>query len=179
MDGGELVGGKLMGAFWGLRWLGLLYTGLLVLGLAAGAIHPLGGIYSALLTAASLGFVAALGIMMSLRSRSSLAAMASTLLVLLAMNMLPLCCGALSAPSAPLPFVFVSPLVLGLGLAAVHGTNFLAGVDPTAMVVIMLFSLVFHAASTPALLGSCLARFEIEADRPLRDNPRKRRIRRA
>jgi ABC-type transport system involved in multi-copper enzyme maturation permease subunit len=179
MDGGELVGGKLMGALWGLRWLGLLYAGFLVLGLTAGAIHPLGGIYSALLTAASLGFVAALGIMMSLRSRSSLGALASTLLVLLAMNLLPLCCGALSSPAAPLPFVFVSPLVLGLGLAAVRGRNFLAGVDPTAMVVIMLFSLVFHAASASALLVSCLSRFEIDADRPRRDHPWNRRVRRA
>src|SRR5262249_51167505 len=75
MDGGEIVIGKLIGAFWGLRWLGLLYAGFLALGLAAGAIHPLAGVYSALLTATFLGCVAALGILFSLRWGSSLAAL--------------------------------------------------------------------------------------------------------
>jgi hypothetical protein len=186
MDGGELVGGKLLGAFWGLRWLVLLYVGFLALGLAAGAIHPLAGTYSAFLTAASLGFVAALGITTSLRLGSSVAAVAATLLALLAWNILPLCCGVLSIPAAPLPWVFVSPLVLGLGLASyddldrfIHGRNTLVRIPPTVMVFTLLFSLVLHAASASALLVSCLSRFEIDADRPRRDHLWKRRVRRA
>jgi hypothetical protein len=185
MDGPEIVGGKLLGAVWGLRWLGLLFAAFLALGLAAGAIHPLGGIYSALLTAAVLGFVASVGITASLRSRSSVAAMAATLLVLLAWNLLPACCGVLSLPAAPLTFVFVPPLVLDLGLVTfddldrfMQGKRFL-GIYPTEIAVILLFSLVFHAVSALALIGSCLARFDLDAGRPIRDNPRNRRGRRA
>jgi hypothetical protein len=177
MDGGEILGGKLIGAFWGMRWLGLLYAGFLALGLAAGAIHPLAGAYSALLTASFLGFVAALGITASLRSRSSVAALAATMLALLALNALPICCGSLSDP---LWYMFVSPLVLGLGLASyddvdrfVHGGRPL-GFPPAEIAVGLLFSLVFHGASALALLSSCLARFDREAGRPIRDNPLKR-----
>jgi hypothetical protein len=168
-----------------LRWLGLLYAGFLALGLAAGAIHPLAGVYSALLTAAFLGFVADLGILFSLRSRSSLAALTATLVVLLGLNVLPMCCAVLSSPAAPLPFVFVSPLNLGLGLASyddVHsfviGRRDRVGIHPVEIAVILFFSLAFHAASALFLLGDCLSRFEIDAERPRRDNPRKRRVRR-
>jgi hypothetical protein len=81
--------------------------------------------------------------------------------------------------------VFVTPLNLGLGLASyddvnsfVNGRHGRVGMHPVEIAVILLFSLAFHAPSALFLLGNCLSRFEIEAGRPHRDNPRKRPSRR-
>jgi ABC-type transport system involved in multi-copper enzyme maturation permease subunit len=184
MHGAEIVIGKLIGAFWGLRWLGLLYVGFLALGLAASAIHPLAGVFSALLTAAFFGFVAVLGIVMSLRARSSLAALAATLLVLFALNLLPMGCAVLIGPSTPLPFLFISPLVLVVGLASYEEVDqFFHGQAPPegnlTTAVILFPSLVLHAVSALVLLRECLLGFEIDADRPRRNHASKRRVRRA
>src|SRR5207248_11560034 len=135
-----------LGAFWALRWLGLLPVGYLVLGLAAGAIHPLAGLFSALMMVAFFGFVAALAITISMRSRSSVRALAATLITLLAWNTVPTFCGSLFYP---LTVLFVSPFVLGLVLASyddvdrfLHGRSFLGSSIEIASVLV--FSLAFH-----------------------------------
>ena len=61
LDATEILSGKILGTFWGMRWLGLIYLAFVALGLAAGAVHPLAGVLVLLELSIFLPFVAALG----------------------------------------------------------------------------------------------------------------------
>ena len=79
MDGPEILRAKRLGAFLRPRALILTLLGLWTLGVAAGAIHPLSLAALAAELAAVGGFAAALGTYLSLRSRTTGRALASTL----------------------------------------------------------------------------------------------------
>ena len=44
LDATEILSGKILGTFWGMRWMGLIYLAFVALGLAAGAVHPSAGV---------------------------------------------------------------------------------------------------------------------------------------
>ena len=99
LTGREILLGKLIGAVWAVRWLLVTNLALAVLGMAAGAVHPLGLLAIAIETAAFIGFAAALGISFSLRSRTTIGAMGSTVALLIFLNGGYLICGS------PLAFI--------------------------------------------------------------------------
>jgi hypothetical protein len=102
--------------------------------------------------------------------------MAATMLMLLAWNFLPLCC---VSPSNPFLLLFVSPIVLGLGLASYDDLDrFLRGSTPFGpsdqILAILGYGLCFHLLAGLALWGFCVSHFEAAVDRPRRVNPMKR-----
>ncbi len=74
LDAQEIVGQKIIGAFWRLRYPGIAYFFLLAVGVASGAIHPLGAILNLVQLTAFVGFAACLAMYISLHSSSSIRA---------------------------------------------------------------------------------------------------------
>ncbi len=170
----EIVGQKMIGACWRLLWLGLIYLVLLTVGVAAGAIHPLGGFLSVVQIVVFLGFVAGLGTWMSLRSKSSVHALGWTFFVLFVINGGYLL-GCVLVPNTPeLIFFLVTPLLHGLSLATYPEVNwFLKGGrgfgNPADDASLIMGNLLFYGVSMVVLCYKCVGAFEQAAGRPCRD----------
>jgi ABC-type transport system involved in multi-copper enzyme maturation permease subunit len=116
LSGLEIVRGKMIGAFWGLRWVGLILLGLWLIGLAAGSIHPFGFAAVVIETAIFLWFVTALGTCISVRARSSARAMTATMAILFILNGgYTMCCVPLRL-NTPFVAVGVTPFILTVSL---------------------------------------------------------------
>jgi ABC-type transport system involved in multi-copper enzyme maturation permease subunit len=171
LDATEVLSGKMLGTFWGLRWLGWIYLAFVALGLAAGAIHPSAGVFVLLELPIFLAFAAVLGTAFSLSSKSSVFALGGTMLTLLVINGGYLMCCLVVAHN-PGIFFAMTPLIQGLTLATYGEVERqLNGDTATEIGFVILLSLLCYVPAVFALLGFCKARFEIVADRPRRDNP--------
>jgi len=169
----EIVGQKMIGACWRLHWLGLIYLLLLALGVAAGAIHPLGGILGLVQITIFLGFVVGLGTYLSLRCKSSVYALGWTFFALFLINggYLVGCC--LLDPIG-LAFFPVTPLLHVLSLATYPevdwflkgGTGFGNRADAAWGIAL---NVLFYGVSSVVLCYSCVRDFEKAAGRPRRD----------
>jgi ABC-type transport system involved in multi-copper enzyme maturation permease subunit len=171
LDATEILSGKILGTFWGMRWLGLLYLAFVVLALAAGAVHPLAGVLVVVEVLIYLAFAAALGTAFSLSSKSSVFALGGTILTLLVMNGgYMMCCVFLTI--GPAVVFAVTPVIQGLSLATYREVEqkFNAGTG-TEIASTIILSVLFYGAAVFALLGFCKIKFDIAADRPKRDNP--------
>ena len=172
LDADEILAGKLLGAFSGIRWLGLVYATYLFLGLSLGAIHPLAALFSVALLTVMLASVAELGLLISMMSRSSTRALAATILTLLALNTLPIFCGS-GGPSLPITLATMSPLLLGLSLASYEDIDQMAhsmGEWNVSILTLLVIGLVMDCAATFVLWKSCVDLFDVAVDRP-RGNP--------
>jgi ABC-type transport system involved in multi-copper enzyme maturation permease subunit len=176
LSGAEIVGQKLLGAFWRTRWIGLLFFILMGLGVTAGAIHPLAGAVSAIQTGLFLFFVAGLGTRLSFASKSSLHALAWTTVLLFLTNGGYLFCCAFLGPSSAIAACVVAPLVLTICLATYREVEWLFGA-PTGLLsigfgsrqdvaVIIVLNLDLCGSVAIALLVVCLRGFEKSVDRP-------------
>ncbi len=170
----EIVGQKMIGACWRLHWLGLTYLVLLALGVAAGAIHPLGGILSVVQFVVFLGFVAGLGTYFSLRSRSSVHALGWTFFVLFVINGGYLLGCVLVRNETSLVFFLATPLLHGLSFATYPEVNwFLKGGtgigNPTEVAWLIVVNVLFYGVSAVVLCYKCVGAFEKDAGRPARD----------
>ena len=86
LTGFEIIRGKVIGAFWSVRALLALWLALVILGLFVGAVHPLGALAVTLATATYLAFGCVLGMVYSLRARTSSRAVVSTLFTLIILS---------------------------------------------------------------------------------------------
>jgi ABC-type transport system involved in multi-copper enzyme maturation permease subunit len=86
LSGFEIMRGKVIGAFWSVRWLVVIWLALVLMGLIVGAVHPLGVLGVTLATATYLAFGCVLGMAYSLRARSSSRALVATLITLIILN---------------------------------------------------------------------------------------------
>ena len=86
LDGGEILGAKMIGAVWKARGGILLLVVLWSAGLLAGSLHPLGVAAALLLLIASVWFMAALGTYTSLLSRETSHATARTMMTLIVLT---------------------------------------------------------------------------------------------
>jgi ABC-type transport system involved in multi-copper enzyme maturation permease subunit len=111
LEGWEIIRAKLFGAVWGTRGLGLILLGLWGVGLACGAIHPFGLVALQVVTAVFLWFVTALGVYLSLRSKTSARAMTATVALLLLLNGGYLLCCIPLQPDTSLVLAGVTPYV--------------------------------------------------------------------
>ncbi len=170
----EIVGQKMIGACWQLHWVGLVYVVLLTLGVAAGAIHPLGGILSVVQIVVFLGFVAGLGTYLSLRFKSSVHALGWTFFVLFVINGGYLLGCVLVPNTTSLTFFLVTPLLHGLSLATYPEVDWLLKGgrgfgNPAEDASLIVSNLLFYGVSTVVLCYKCVGAFEQAAGRPRRD----------
>ncbi|MBX6314560.1 MAG: ABC transporter permease subunit [Isosphaeraceae bacterium] len=173
LTGTEILRAKMAGAVLRLRWLALVLAFLWGFGLLARSIHPLSILGAAVEMAVFLGFAAALGVFFSLRSTSTIRALAWTIgtLVLLNGGSL-LCC---------LPFTFRSDWAwLGISPRLVYETIVPWGQRlhaygyggppswPEAVITADLILLPAYTLAGLLLWLSSLARFDALLDRPRR-----------
>jgi hypothetical protein len=167
----DIVAGKMVGAIWSLRWMGAVWAVCLALGIAAGAIHPLGGICSILTLALFLIVVAALGTTMSLLSASSIRSVAVTVTAILAFNgNLLVCC--FGAPLEPM-LLGITPAIQWLCLSArnefrwsMSVQDLLLATEGEPVVATMLVAILFYGLAAVGLTAFSLTRFKVIADRP-------------
>jgi len=169
----EIVGQKMIGACWQLRWLGLFYLLLLALGVAAGAIHPLGGMLSLVQIIVFLGFAGGLGTYLSLRSTSSVHALGWTFFALFVINGGYLLGCVLFHNTTALVFFLVTPLLHVFSLATYPEVDwFLKGGsgfgNPTDDAWLIVVNVLFYGVSTVVLCYKCVRGFEKVAGRPQR-----------
>jgi len=177
LDSAEIVNGKILGGFWGMRWLGSIYLAFVALGLAAGAVHPLAGALVLFESSIFLAFFAALGTAFSLSSKSSVYALGGTLLTFLVINGgYMMCCAFVPFVTFnPTIFFAITPLIQGLSLATYGEVERqLKGDTSTQNGLAINLSLLCYGTAAFALLVFCRSRFDVVADRPRRDNPLKR-----
>jgi ABC-type transport system involved in multi-copper enzyme maturation permease subunit len=86
LTGFEIIRGKVIGACWSVRWLLAVWLALVILGLFVGAVHPLGALAVTLATATYLAFGCVLGMVYSLRARTSSRAVVWTLFTLVILS---------------------------------------------------------------------------------------------
>jgi len=172
LDATEILSGKILGTFWGMRWLGLIYLAFLVLGLAAGAVHPMAAVLVLLELSIYLTFFAALGTAFSLSSKSSVYALGGTFLTVLVLNGGYLMCCAFGWFGPTMAFA-ITPLIQGICLATYGEVEtWTSGASSLEGEGIIVLSLLFYGTGIFALLGLCKARFAVVADRPTRDHAR-------
>jgi hypothetical protein len=106
LDGRTILGAKMLGAAWKVRWGVLLLVVLWSVGLLAGALHPLGFVAALVLLGVATWFMVALGTFMSLVSRDSAQASNRTLIPVL------LASGSFLACALP---TRISTILLGMG----------------------------------------------------------------
>ena len=92
LTGEEIIRAKMIGAVWGTRWIGILLIAFWLIGLASGAVHPFGVVAVAVETAVFVWFVTALGVSISLTSKTSARAQTWTVGILLVTNGVYLLC---------------------------------------------------------------------------------------
>jgi ABC-type transport system involved in multi-copper enzyme maturation permease subunit len=179
MESQEVLTGKILGALWRIRGLALVLLLLWLLGLICGAVHPLGFLLAIVSTSIYLAFIAVLGTYLSLRSKSSVLAIATTIASLVFLNggylfcCLPLIIGPenlllragitpMMVTAAPFTFTdleeFLRPRNEDFGPRRIH------------LVLTVGLSLVAYGLSTYGLIHACLNRFGIVVDRPRRSD---------
>jgi ABC-type transport system involved in multi-copper enzyme maturation permease subunit len=175
LDRSEILGGKILGTFWGMRWLGLSYLAFVGLGLAAGAVHPLAGLLVLVELSIFVAFAAALGTAFSLSSKSSVYALGGTMLTLLVINGGYLMC-CVFVTISPAVFFAITPWIQGLSLATYGEVEQSMRAEYNGLGAgVIILSLLCYGIAILALLGFCKARFDVVADRPSRDNPLRRK----
>jgi ABC-type transport system involved in multi-copper enzyme maturation permease subunit len=123
ISGREIVAAKASGTLWNVRGLLVAFVALWAIGMGTGAVHPLGALAAAASLFVYARYAAAIGVLLSLLSKSSERAIGTAVLVVLIGNALAL--------------LFV-PLDLLGSLAGSWSTLYLAGVSP----LVEWFSLV-------------------------------------
>jgi ABC-type Na+ efflux pump permease subunit len=174
LESTEILRGKLLGAFWRVRGLLLGLAVVWLVGLVCGAVHPLGLLLTAAMTAIDLGFIAALGTFVSLWNKTSGRAIGLTigLLVLLNGGYLFCCVPFLYGPESMIMAAGVTPMVVTTALFSFQDLHrfmtFNGGEDQSLFIVTGIVSLGWYGIAGICLLKMCLERLETVANRPRR-----------
>lgn len=119
LEARAILGAKLVGAAWSCRHLAYATLALVAAGAAIGAVHPLGALVAAAQLAAFGLFLLAVGTLISIRSRTTSAALGAGIVVLVLLGLLtPMMVAALSDRPGPGPFVTSQPALVGMGLVS-------------------------------------------------------------
>jgi hypothetical protein len=184
LEARAILGAKMIGALWKVRW-GLVLLGFLwLVGLLAGAVHPLGFAAALVLLGVATWFVVALGTFMSLVSRDSAQASNRTLIPVLLLSgsfligYLPALNATILMGVASVPLVNwlsllsyrdVSAIVSGqrtLSVLAEVGVSKSEG--PLQLLATCTLEITGTAAAAVALTRAALSRFDRTVGRPER-----------
>ena len=173
LEPAEVVRAKVIGALVRRRGLLLLVLIPWLVGLAVGALHPVGLLLAVAGLAAFLWFASALGILFSLRSKSSRQALARTIGVLLVLNLVTLLPGVLWLGSIEIGILFGNTAVLlhFLPISTYHMDTIV--LYRTWRQLLLMPGLLLVSVSGYAALAWMLSRaatrgFDAAADRPRR-----------
>jgi ABC-type Na+ efflux pump permease subunit len=172
MDGEEILRAKMFGAVWGMRWCGLLLLVLWLVGLSSGAVHPAGFVAVAVETAVFVWFAAALGVSLSLSSRSSARAQTATMAILVTLNGLYLLCCIPLHPDSMIYMAGVTPLIEAISLLSYESISWLY-VNPdraqeTEALLTCLVGVLVYGAAAIVLTTHAIISFDAKVDRPRR-----------
>ena len=153
------------------RWFGLPLLVLWLLGLASGAVHPIGFVAIVVETAVFVWFVAALGVSLSLTSKSSGAAQTATMAILVTLNGLYLL-GCIPLHPAIFCMAGVTPFIEAISLLSYESIAWLY-YNPdhsqetealwTCLLGVLLYGVAALFLSTQAFVS-----FDAKVDRPRR-----------
>jgi ABC-type transport system involved in multi-copper enzyme maturation permease subunit len=180
----EIVRAKLLGALWATKYMAGIALGLMVLALLLGALHPVGFALGLILSTIYLTFSAALGLMYSLRSKSTARAATAAIATLVVCN------GAYMLTCIPFSFNSVipaagfSPLFVGGSLMSYDDLGELArvswgsGPNQRDFLLAGVLSAAIYGAAAVALIWYVVVEFDDLIDRPSTSGVRRRRRRR-
>jgi ABC-type Na+ efflux pump permease subunit len=177
LTGIEIIRAKMIGAAWSLRGLGALLLLLWTIGLLSGSIHPFGFLSVLIETAAFSWYAIALGTYISLRSKNSMRAQASTIAILLLTNGGYLLCCVPFRPDTPFIALGCTPFIEAVSLLSFDDVRNL--IDWTApqfrramyreaseIVAACIFGLAGYGAAAWMLTLAALDGFDKAVDRP-------------
>jgi ABC-type transport system involved in multi-copper enzyme maturation permease subunit len=172
LDGEEILRAKMFGAIWGTRWLGFPLLALWILGLASGAVHPIGFVAAAVETAVFLWFVTALGVSLSLTSKSSARAQTATIAILATLNGLYLLCCVPLHPDTMFSLAGVTPMIEWISLLSYESISWFYDKPNTAQeteaVLTCIIGVVLYAAAALFISTHAIVSFDTKVDRPRR-----------
>ncbi len=172
LEGGEILGAKMLGPIWGLRGVVYLLALLWALGLAVGAVSPLGVLACAVEFAVFSWFLVALGTTFSLHSRTTTRSLAATMGTLIFLNGGYLFCCAPLGSLGRWTTVGVTPVLIGVSLMG-YGELASARGDRESIGGVLL-GVTFYGVAASALTRRAKRAFDDVAGRPnrlLRGNP--------
>jgi ABC-type transport system involved in multi-copper enzyme maturation permease subunit len=172
LEGDEILRAKMFGAVWGTRWLGVPLFLLWLLGLASGAVHPLGFLAIAVETAVFIWFVSALGVFLSLTSKSSARAQTATMAILVTVNGFYLFCCLPLHPESRFCLAGITPLIEWISLLSYESISWFydkpSSAQETEAPLTCLMGVFLYAAAALYLTNSAFVSFDTRVDRPRR-----------
>lgn len=179
LTGGEILGAKMIGAVWSMRWIGYIAAALVLLGLVLGSVHPFGAIAVTIEWAVYTLFVAALGVSFSLRSRNTTRATTGTVAALVFLNGGYLMCCIpffFRSEGTPVFALGCSPAVVATSLMSYQDLWQALGWEQTPyygprtgeMALMCVLSVLAYGIGGAALLAGATAGFDRAIDRPMR-----------
>jgi ABC-type Na+ efflux pump permease subunit len=185
LDGRDIMGAKMIGAAWRVRWgpigLGMLWS----VGLLTGSLHPLGLVAALILLGTATWFMVALGTFMSLVSRDTAQASNRTLIpvLLLSFSFLVVYLPAfpatilMAAASAPLlnclsllSYRDIAEIATGRGTYSVLADMSIStGEGALRVLATVMLGTAGTAAAAAGLTWAAVARFDRAVGRPARE----------
>jgi ABC-type transport system involved in multi-copper enzyme maturation permease subunit len=170
LSGREIIRAKMIGPVWGLWPLAILLFTIWTLGLLVGSIHPLGVLACLVELVIFTWFLTALGTLLSLKSKNSTRALASTMAILIFINGAYMFCCIPLQPNGPIiaggctPFVFAVSLFSNQDLYNI-GLN--RPYDQTGQVIAAcVICVLFYGIAAAGLTTAVFSIFDSVVDRP-------------
>jgi ABC-2 family transporter protein len=171
LTGREILRAKMIGPIWGLRLVAYLMFLLWAVGLAVGSIHPFGVLACLVEFVIFTWFLSALGTSFSLRSKNSSRALASTMALLIFLNVGYLfCCIPLRVDTPVIvagctPYIFTASLLSFSDLSETW-----RGYRNGEFVAACIIGTIFYGVAAAGLTASLFSAFDRIVDRPDRLN---------
>jgi hypothetical protein len=177
LDSDEILRAKMLGPIWTLRGLGALIVLLWTIGLVTGSVHPFGYTMALLEFAVFTWFAVSLGTFVSLKSKSTMRAQATTIGILVLTNGGYLLCCLPFQPDTPMiaagctPFIEVVSLLSFADVRSIFdwsGSRFRPGIYREAgeIATACAIGLFGYGAAAWGLTMGAFASFDQAADRP-------------
>jgi ABC-type transport system involved in multi-copper enzyme maturation permease subunit len=177
LSGAEILRAKMIGAVWTLRGLGALLLLLWTIGLLSGSIHPLGFLAAGIELIAFSWFAVALGTYVSMRSKTTMRAQATTIGILILLNGGYLLCCVPFRPDTPFIFLGCMPFIEAMSLLSFEDVRSLFDWtaplfrramyrDAGEIFAACLFGLIGYGAGAFGLTLAALDGFDKAVDRP-------------
>jgi ABC-type transport system involved in multi-copper enzyme maturation permease subunit len=175
LTGTEILNAKMLGAVWSMRRIAYAVFGLWAFGVAIGAIHPFGLLAEMLEWTVFTWFATALGTFTSLKSRTTIRATATTVVVLALLNVGYMMCCVPFRPDTPMIMVGCTPAIVAISLMSFGDLWGLLGFVSAGyrrqegeLVATCVLSLVGYAVAAIALTALSISGFDKAVDRPKR-----------
>jgi ABC-type transport system involved in multi-copper enzyme maturation permease subunit len=180
LSGREILRAKLLGAAWSCRHLAYAILGVIAFGVALGATHPLGALLAGAQLAAFGLFVSAAGTLISIRMRTTSAALGLGVVVLVALDLIaPIILGVVVRENGALPLLPSQPILIALGMLTPRNleeirrylwSNDVERWSPRIREVVFTAAIgsLAYLALGPILLAWAYRRFDRLLDRPRR-----------